>query len=49
MGHCEAGGHDLDEPKIEGDFYMFRAGQYAPGVSSEDEDRFVFLCERHKP
>ena len=29
--------------------YMCRAGQSAPGVPAMDDDRFVYLCEEHRP
>jgi hypothetical protein len=50
MGWCESELHP-DEPdqQVECDIYMCRAGQYAPGVPAMAEDRFVWLCEEHRP
>jgi hypothetical protein len=55
-GWCESELHPEDTPGgvladegVEVDAYMCRAGQYAPGVPAMDEDRFVWLCETHRP
>lgn len=52
MGWCESELHDPDckeDEQVEVDAYMVRAGQWADGVSAMPEDRFVWLCEEHRP
>jgi hypothetical protein len=53
MGWCESELHPDSGPgsdeKVEVDAYMCRAGQSAPGVPAMAEDRFVWLCEEHRP
>lgn len=42
MGYCEHWDHSLEEEQLYGDYYM-RRDKIPSG------DRFVFLCQQHRP